>query len=111
MKIYDPAGDEIVEGSLLLNEQGKVFMAMKTDATIIAEKHVRARLVNKSLKETYLMVNHVFIINDGLLHKAIDQKTLQEVWQKYYEEYVRPASRQAIADRRKDFQENKRRQE
>lgn len=106
MQLYDPSNRIILEGDLLVNEQGKLFFVMETDESIMAERHVK---VKTAKDHTYLSIDFCFVLTPEA--KDLDQNQLKILWQRLYELHCREKNRQSIADRRGDFQENKRRKD
>lgn len=93
--MQDPTGASIIPGTLLLNEQGKIFEAMETDASIAKEQLVK---VKTRQGHTYLRLWHIFVITSHL--RYLNQQGLSDVWKRRYEKHVRPKVRQEILERK-----------
>lgn len=104
LELEDARGIALHIGDHVIDDRGKVFVILATDATIARENQVRVHEVKGKTfgAPLYLPCGMIFRLN--AYHSQAENRKL---WRELYEHYVRPRSQAHIKERKAEFQERR----
>lgn len=104
----DMIGNEVEEGDFLLDDRGKVFMAMSTSPLYKHEKLILVtEFPQRGIEKRIFLRQKLALKIDKNFIGDLSQKDLRVVWSRTYEDLVRPRERELIRQRRAEFQERR----